>query len=306
MPKKITIIGAGYVGSTAAYALLSQQICEEIALIDIDKKLVESQVMDLQHSVPFFGLCNVKVGDYNDIKNSQIVVVCCGVSQKPGQTRLDLVGANAKIIKTIVPKIFAKNPKVILLMVTNPVDVLTYLACSMFPKKQKQIIGSGTILDSARFRYLLGEYFKVNPQSIHAYIVGEHGDSEIPLLSTAMVGNVPLRKIKGYSQSAIMKIFEKAKNAAYAIIAGKQATHFAIGAGIAVICQTILYNQNRVLPLSHCIKNKYGISDVALSLPVVLGKGGIVQELTPDISQDEVEKLQHSAEVIKGVIRKVI
>lgn len=304
--KKITIIGAGFVGSTAAYTLLSQRACEEIALIDINEKLVHSQVMDLQHSMPFFGYCNIKVGDYDDLTDSQIVVIACGASQKPGQTRIDLVEQNAKIIKKIVPKIFAKNPRIILLMVTNPVDVLTYLACSLFPQKEKQIIGSGTILDSARFRFLLGEYFKINPQSIHAYIVGEHGDSEVPLLSTATIGNTPITRFKNYSKKAVEEIFEKAKNAAYSIIKGKQATYYAIGAGIAQICQAILRNENRVLPLSHLIHNQCGLSDVALSLPVVLGEKGITQELIFDICPEETEKLKKSAIILKKIIKKII
>jgi L-lactate dehydrogenase len=306
MSKKVTIIGAGFVGSTAAYALLSGHFADEIALIDINERLVKSQVMDLQHSIPFFGLCRIKVGNYNDITNSQIVVVAAGSSQKPGQTRLDLVKQNAKIIKNIVPKIIAKNPNVILLIVTNPVDVLTYLACRLFPEKRKQIIGSGTVLDSARFRYLLGEYFKINSQSIHAYIIGEHGDSEVPLLSTATIGNVPLTKFKGYSKKAMEKIFEQAKNAAYSIIEGKQATYYAIGAGIAQICQAILHNENRVLPLSHYIDNQCGISDVALSLPAVLGEQGIAQELIFDICPEEMEKLKKSAKTLQEVIKKII
>ncbi|MEW6407768.1 MAG: L-lactate dehydrogenase [Patescibacteria group bacterium] len=304
MSKKITIIGAGFVGSTAAYALLAKHVADEISLIDINEKLVNSQVMDLQHSVPFFGLCKIKAGTYDDIKNSQVVVMAAGVSQKPGQTRFDLVKQNARIIRDITPKIFSKNPKVILLMVTNPVDILTYLACSLFPQKEKQIIGSGTVLDSARFRFLLGEYFKINPQSIHAYIVGEHGDSEVPLLSTATIGNMPITRFKNYSKKAILKIFEKAKNAAYSIIEGKQATYYAIGAGIAQICQAILHNENRVLPLSHLIHNQCGISDVALSLPTVLGDKGIVQELIFDICPEEMEKLKESAAMLKKVIKK--
>lgn len=210
-----------------------------------------------------------------------------------------------KLLKKSRQKFFAKTPDIILLMVTNPVDVLTYLAYRMFPKKEKQIIGSGTILDSARFRFLLGQYFNVNPQSVHAYIVGEHGDSELPLLSTASIGNIPLTKFPNYSQKAVFEIFGKAKNAAYAIIEGKQATYYAIGAGIAQIVETILDDENRVLPLSYYIKNRYGIFNVCLSMPVVSGRTGIKQTLYLKISDNELKKLQQSADVLKKVISEV-
>src|SRR3989338_4578012 len=186
---KVTIIGAGMVGSTAAYSLIASDVTEEIALVDINKKFLKSQVMDLQHSVPIWGYTNVKVGDYSDIKDSKVVVFCAGASQKTSfQNRLELVKINSKILKDALPKIFKANPKVILVIVTNPVDILTHLAIKMFPKYKKQIIGSGTILDSARFRFLIVQELKVNPESVHAYIVGEHGDSEVPLWSTADVG----------------------------------------------------------------------------------------------------------------------
>ena len=174
---KVTIIGAGMVGSTAAYSLVTNDIVNEIALIDIDKKLVESQVMDIEHAVPFYGYTKVKVGTYKDCSDSKAAIICCGAAQKPGETRLDLVKKNSKIIKEIIPKIFKQNPNIIIVMVANPVDVLTYLSVKMFPKKKKQIMGTGTILDSARFRHLIGGHFNINPRNIHAYIVGEHGDS---------------------------------------------------------------------------------------------------------------------------------
>ena len=229
---KITIIGAGMVGSTAAYGLLASNIAEEVALIDLNEKMVKSQVMDLQHSVPFWGYTEVKAGSYEDIKDSRVVVITCGAAQKPGETRLDLLKKNSSIIKEIMPKIFKNNPNIIVMIVTNPVDILTNLAIKMFPKKKKQIFGSGTILDTARFRLLLGERLAVDPKSVHAYIIGEHGDSEVPLWSTAMVGNAPLDCFKKISDRDKKNIFERAKNAAYASIQGKQATYYAIAGGI--------------------------------------------------------------------------
>lgn len=306
MRNKVTIIGAGWVGSTAAYSLIASNITEEIAIIDINKKLAESQVMDLQHSVPFWGYTRIKVGTYKDVADSGIVVVCCGVGQKPGQTRMDLIKSNSVIMKDILPKIFKKNPDVVVLIVTNPVDVLTYQAVKMFPKKKKQIIGSGTILDSARFRFLLGEYLEVDPKSVHAYIVGEHGDSELPLWSTATVGNTSLDKFKKIPAKIKKEIFEEAKNAAYTIIEGKQATYYAIGAGIEQIVDTVLFNNRTVFPVSYYFEGEYGIKDVCLSLPVVLGRKGIIKKINiTGMSSDEKKLLQKSAKKIRETAKKI-
>ncbi|OGY43839.1 MAG: L-lactate dehydrogenase [Candidatus Buchananbacteria bacterium RIFCSPHIGHO2_02_FULL_40_13] len=296
---KVTIIGAGLVGSTTAFSLLAENVAEEIALIDINKKLVSSQVMDLQHSVPFLGYAKVKVGTYNDIGDSRLVIITSGASQKPGETRLDLIKKNSTIIKEIVPQIFKANPKVIVIMVTNPVDILTHLTIKMFPDKKNQIIGSGTVLDSARLRFLLGERLKVDPKSIHAYIVGEHGDSEVPLWSTASIGNAPLDKFKKLTAAEKNKIFKKAKNAAYAIIAGKQATYYAIAAGVAQIAKAILFDQKTVLSVSHLIEGEYGLRHICLSLPVVIGRTGIIGKLPLAISKEEKKQLQTSAAKLK-------
>lgn len=301
MKNKITIIGAGFVGSTTAYSLIAANITEEIAIIDINKKLAISQVMDLQHSVPFWGYTKVKVGSYKDVSDSKIVIICCGAKQKPGKSRLDLVKKNSAIIEDVAVQVFKNNPNVIVLMVTNPVDVLTYLTIKKFPKNKKRIIGTGTILDSARFRFLLGQYLNVNPQSVHAYIVGEHGDSEVPLWSTASIGNTLVRKFKQISPEIKKDIFQKAKNAAYAIIEGKQATYYAIAAGTTQIVESILFDKKRVLPISYYLEGEYGIKDVCLSLPVVLGRDGVIERLEIDIDAEEKRLLKESARKIKKV-----
>ncbi|MBZ1356448.1 MAG: L-lactate dehydrogenase [Candidatus Nealsonbacteria bacterium] len=301
MKNKITIIGAGFVGSTTAYSLIAANITEEIAIIDINKKLAISQVMDLQHSVPFWGYTKVKVGSYKDVSDSKIVIICCGAKQKPGESRLDLVKKNSAIIEDVAVQVFKNNPNVIVLMVTNPVDVLTYLTIKKFPKNKKRIIGTGTILDSARFRFLLGQYLNVNPQSVHAYIVGEHGDSEVPLWSTASIGNTLVRKFKQISPEIKKDIFQKAKNAAYAIIEGKQATYYAIAAGTTQIVESILFDKKRVLPISYYLEGEYGIKDVCLSLPVVLGRDGVIERLEIDIDAEEKRLLKESARKIKKV-----
>jgi L-lactate dehydrogenase len=305
MNNKITIIGAGMVGSTIAYSVVNKEIAEEIALIDINDKLVNSQVMDIQHAVPFLGQTSIHVGDYDDIKNSMIVVITCGIAQKKGETRLNLIEKNAKIIKDIIPRIFEKNPKAIIVMVTNPVDILTKLAIDMFPKKKNQILGTGTLLDSARFRHLIGQKMNINPKSIHAYVLGEHGDSEFPVWSTAQIGNMKLVTCTRLKKKDKEKIFQKTKNAAYTIIEGKQSTYYAIGAGTAYLLQVILQNKKTILPISHLIENQFGIDHVCLSMPAIVGKNGIVSNICLELSKQEQELLIKSANILKKIYQKI-
>ncbi len=305
MKNKITIIGAGAVGSATAYSLVAANIGQDISLIDIDKKLASSQVMDIQHSIPFWGYAKINVGSYKDVRDSKIAIISCGVSQKKGETRIDLVNRNWEIVKDVLKNVFRENPNIIVLMVTNPVDILTYLSIKMFPKKKNKIIGTGTILDSARFRFLLGEELKINSRSAHAYIVGEHGDSEVALWSTATVGNVHIDKFKKIPQKRKEIIFENAKNAAYAIIEGKQATYYAIAAGVVQISKTILFDKKRVLPLSHYFEGEYGIKDICMSSPVVLGKNGIERKIEINISKEEKGLLKESAKKLKEVAKKI-
>ncbi len=299
---KITVVGAGMVGATSAYSIVAKDIVQEVAIIDVNEDLAKAQVMDLQHSVPFFGSTQVKVGTYEDFRDSRVVVFCAGSAQKEGQTRLDLIKNNSKIVQAIVPEIFSRNPDAILIMVTNPVDALTYLAIKMFPEKKRQILGTGTMLDSARFRHLLGEKLRINPRSIHAYIVGEHGDSELPFWSTAMTGSMSINECRILSQPEKDEIFDQAKNAAYAIIKGKQATYYAIGAGVAHLCSAIINDKRVILPVSHLMEGEFGISDVCLSVPAVVGKEGIAGHMCVVFSDSELELLQRSAEALKQAI----
>lgn len=302
---KVTIIGAGMVGSTTAFSLIAARVAQEIAIIDVNKKLCKSQVMDLQHSVPFLGYSKIKVGSYADLKDSRLVIITCGAAQKVGETRLDLLKKNSIIIKELMPQIFKHNPNIVVIIVTNPVDILTNIAIKMFPSKKQQIFGSGTILDSARFRFLLGERISVNPSSLHAYIVGEHGDSEVPLWSTVMIGNTPLDKFFKLPTKEKEIIFGNAKNAAYAIIEGKQATYYAIAAGLVKLTTAILFNKKTVFTVSHQVNNKFGIKNVSLSLPVVIGAKGVLRDIDIDISIAEKKLLQKSAKKLQQVEKEL-
>ena len=305
MKNKVTIIGAGMVGSTLAYSLVTQDSAEEIAIVDLNKKLAKAQVMDLQHAVPFTKQTHVKVGTYNDCRDSGVVVITCGAAQKPGETRLDLIEKNTKIIREIMPQIFKANPNIVVLMITNPVDVLTYAAIKMFPKKKHQIMGSGTTLDTARFRYLLSQKLNINAKSIHAYIMGEHGDSEFPVWSTARIGNSKLLEHKNFNKQDQVKVFKETKNAAYAIIDGKQSTYYGIGSAASYIIKAILHDKRIILPVSHLIENIYGVKDVCLSTPAIVGGKGVMETLPLELSKEEQKLFKNSAKVLKKAIKSV-
>lgn len=287
------------VGSTLAFSLITRKVTEEIALIDINDKLAEAQVLDLQHAVPFCGSTKVFRGTSDDYTDSAVVAICCGAAQKPGQTRLDLVRHNSEIIKGIVPEVFEKNPEAIVVIVTNPVDVLTQLAISLCPERKDQIMGTGTLLDSARLRHLLSLKLGVNAQSIHAYIIGEHGDSELPLWSSATMGNMKLGLCEDLTEDDKQKIFEEARSSAYTIIEGKQATYYAIGAGGAQLISSILHNERSILPVSHYQTGDHGVEDICLSMPVIVGRKGILGHVCLELSDDEQTKLQASATILR-------
>jgi L-lactate dehydrogenase len=305
MKSKVTIIGAGKVGATIAYSLILKEIVEEIALVDVEPKFVQAQVLDLQHAIPFCGSAKVKVGSYDDCTDSNVVMICCGTAQKPGQTRLDLIKDNTALIKEIVPHIFEKNPEAILIMVTNPVDILTHVAVTLYPEKKNQIMGTGTLLDSGRLRHLLGEKLNISAKSIHAYIIGEHGDSELPLWSSATIGNMRIDTCKDLSEDEKKAIFEQARGAAYTIIEGKQATYYAIGAAGAELVEAIVRNKRNVLPVSHLQEGEHGISGVSLSTPTVIGREGIVGKIHLTLTPEEKKQLQYSADALRQAMEQI-
>lgn len=281
-PSRIAIVGVGNVGATCAYALLLNRLSAEIVLIDGKRDKAEGEAMDLNHAVPFAHATRIWAGDFPDCAGAAITVITAGSNQKPGETRLDMVSRNAEIWRQIIPRIVEHNPQGILLIATNPVDVLTYVALKLSGLPPERVIGSGTILDTARFRHLLSRHFRVDAGSVHAFVIGEHGDSEVPVWSLANVAGMKLRDFcaaRGveYDAKVMEEIFRRTRDAAYEIIQRKGATYYAVAAGIMRLTESILRNQNTVLSLSSLVQDFYGISDVCLSLPSVMNCCGVAE-----------------------------
>lgn len=298
---RVFIIGAGMVGSTTAFALLLKEVASEIVFMDRTPEVLEAQVMDLEHSVPSTSGCVVRAGDYADLMDDDIVVVTCGAAQKEGQTRLDLIKINTEIITEIAHKIRDSKKNVYLIMVTNPVDIMTYVATKESGLDPERVFGTGTTLDSSRFKESLSEFFKVNPTDVNAYILGEHGDSSFPATSSANIGSVPLKSMDGYDENKVLGFALEAKNAAYKIIAGKKSTYFAIAAVTTDIIKSILRDENKVYPLTSLLNGEFGLNDVCVSVPHTLGVDGakILDEFV--MSEDELDKLNKSAEILKSL-----
>jgi L-lactate dehydrogenase len=309
-PVRVAIVGVGNVGATFAYALLLSGLASEIVLIDANRAKAEGEAMDLNHTVPFTHPTRIWAGDYPDCSGTLVTVLAAGASQKPGETRLDLIKKNAAIWRTIIPEVVKHNSAGILLIATNPVDVLTYAAWKLSGLPAQRVIGSGTVLDTSRFRYLLSQHFGVDARSIHAYIIGEHGDSEVPVWSLANIAGMRLPEFcqaqnLPYDPHAMEEIFVQTRDAAYRIIERKGATYYAVAAGLMRITQAIVRNQSTVLSASSLISDYYGIEDVCFSLPTVIDRGGVEKVLRLQLSPEEIEKLRHSADVLKATIRSL-
>jgi L-lactate dehydrogenase len=306
-PARVAVVGIGNVGTTFAYALLLSGLAAEIVLIDANRAKAEGEAMDLNHTVPFTHPTRVWAGDYSNCAGAVVTVLTAGAGQKPGETRLDLIKKNAAIWRDIIPNVVKNNPNGILLIATNPVDVLTYAAWKLSGLPSERVIGSGTILDTARFRYLLSQHFRVDASSVHAYIVGEHGDSEVPVWSLANIAGMRLPefcKMQGlkHDPKAMDEIFTQTRDAAYRIIERKGATYYAVAAGLMRITQAILRNQSTVLSVSSLVKDYYGITDVCFSLPTVVDRGGIEKAIRLELDPDEIEQLNHSAELLRKIV----
>jgi len=305
---KIGIVGAGSVGATIAYACMVQGVGKHISLYDVATKKVEAEALDLNHGLMFVPMAKVDGSDdINVLADSDVIVVTAGARQKPGQTRIDLAGINTGICRTLIPQLLAVAPNATLLMVTNPVDVLTYIALKLSGLESRRVLGSGTVLDSSRFRFLIAERCSVAVQNVHAYITGEHGDSEFPLWSSASIGSVPVRgwKMPGHGEIGPQdeqNLFDSVRTSAEKIIEGKGATNYAIGLAVSTILQAILWNEGRVLPVSSLLADYRGISDICLSVPSIVGHRGVEGQLPIPMNDAEVSSLHTSAEAIRHVI----
>jgi L-lactate dehydrogenase len=306
-PNRVAVVGLGNVGASFAYALLLSGLAAEIVLIDLNHAKAEGEAMDLNHAVPFAKPTRIWAGTYEDCAGAAVTVIAAGANQKPGETRLDLVHKNAAIFSAIVPEIVKHNPDGIILVATNPVDVLTYVSYKISGLPAARVIGSGTILDTARFRYLLSQHFGVDARSVHAFIVGEHGDTEVPVWSMANIAGMRLadyceaHEIK-CDQADLDEIFRQTRDAAYEIIQRKGATYYAVAAGLMRIVEAILRDQSTVLSVSSLVEGQFGLKDVCLSLPTVVSHRGIERVLQLILSEDERVLLEKSASVLKATI----
>lgn len=308
-PRKGVIIGAGQVGMACAYSILIQNTLDEMVIVDVNREKLEGEVMDLVHGLPFVEPSVVRAGTLADGENADIVIVTAGAKQKPGENRLSLVQRNIEIFKNLIPEIVRCSPGAILLIVSNPVDIMTYVSRKLSGLPSSSVIGSGTVLDTARFRYLLAQKLQVDPRSLHAYIIGEHGDSEVPVWSKVNIAGMNL--LDGHDNNDLKEtaqfdaIFQQVKNAAYEIIQRKGATCYAIGLGVTQIVQAILRNQNRVLTVSSLMNGLHGINDVCLSLPAVVNRQGVTRVLNFSLTPPELEQLQRSSQILRQTIEQL-
>jgi L-lactate dehydrogenase len=309
-PTRVAVVGAGHVGATFAYALLLSGLAAEIVLIDKNRERAEGEAMDLSHAVSFAHQTRIWAGGYEDCAGAGVTMIAGGVGQKPGETRLDLLKRNAEVFAEVVPQVVRHNPDGLILVATNPVDVMTYVTIKYSGLPPERVIGSGTILDTSRFRYLLSRHFGVDVRSLHAWIIGEHGDSEVPVWSLANIAGMRLRDYAAahgpaYDEAAMEEIFRQTRDAAYHIIKRKGATYYAVAAGLMRVVEAVLRDQHTVLSVSSLLAGEYGLEDVCLSLPTVVGAGGVERVLRLELDEHEVAALRHSADVLKATIAQL-
>lgn len=305
--RKAAIIGCGFVGATTAFSLMHQGLFTELVLIDTDQEKAQGEAMDLSHGRPYVDTARIYAGSYDDIIDCSLIIITAGANQKPNETRLDLVHKNVSILKSIIPEITKRGCEGLLLIVSNPVDILTYAAYRLSGFPSNRVFGSGTVLDSARFRYLLSEHLKVDTESIHAFIIGEHGDSELAVWSGTNVAGIPIHdfcEFRGHYRhtQAMEAIYHRVKNSAYDIIERKGATYYGIAMAVGHITESIIRNKNSILPISSLLTGQYGIQDLYLSIPTIVNRNGAQQALEIPLSGQEHLALTKSANTLKNVI----
>lgn len=305
--RKAVIIGCGFVGAACAFSLMQSGLFSEMVMIDANTEKAEGEAMDISHGVPFAKPINIYAGTYDDIKDASMVIVTAGANQKPGETRLDLVKRNISIFQTIIPEISKRNFNGILLVVANPVDILTTVAIKLSNLPENKVFGSGTVLDTARLKYELGKHLQVDSRSVHAFIIGEHGDSEIPAWSCVNISGVPLNKfceMRGFydHEGAMKKIAEDVKNSAYEIIQKKKATYYGIAMAVKRICEAVIRDEKSILSVSSMMHDEYGINGISLSMPAIIGKDGVETLIPLQLSDNETENLRKSAQTLKDTL----
>jgi L-lactate dehydrogenase len=305
---KVAVVGAGAVGTAIAYAAQIRGVCRQLALYDVNADKVRAEVLDLNHGMQFTPMAQITGGDQLDVcAGADVVVITAGAKQKPGQTRLDLAAANVAMCRELVPALVDVAPDALLLVVTNPVDVVTYAALEVSGWPAHRVFGSGTVLDSSRLRFLIAEHTGVAVQNVHAYIAGEHGDSEVPLWSTATIGGVPVQDWRAgdtpLDAEARASIHSRVVSAAYEIIRGKGATSLAIGLAVARVLEAVLKDEHRVLPVTSRLDGIHGLSGVCLSMPSVVGRAGVERVLATPLSAQERDQLVASAAAVRTVAR---
>ncbi len=309
-PRKAAIIGCGFVGSSTAFALMQSRLFTEMVLLDVDFDKADGEAMDIAHGIPFAGQMKIYAGNYEDIADAAIIIVTAGANQKPDETRLDLVNKNVAVYKSIIPRITEQGFEGILLVVSNPVDILTYVAVKLSGFPEKRVIGSGTVLDTARLKYALSEHLGVDSRNLHSFIIGEHGDSEIAAWSSTNVSGIPLDdfcEMRGHFNhtQAMREIAEDVKNSAYEIIEKKDATYYGIAMSIRRICESIVRDEKSILPVSAMIHGNYGIDGIALSMPAIVGASGVETHVPISLSDSETEALKRSAGTIQEIVSQL-
>ena len=310
--QKVTVIGAGFVGSTTAYTLMLNGLFSELVLIDINATKAKGEAMDLNHGLPFAKPVKIYQGSYEDSKDSDLIIITAGANQKEGETRIDLVHKNTAVFKSIISEIIKYNSpeNTLLLVVTNPVDILTYVTWKLSGFPLNRVLGSGTVLDTARFKYLIGQHAGVDTRNVHGYILGEHGDTELPAWSLTSIAGMTMDTYCATCNECdncneLDKIFNEVKNSAYEIINAKGATYYAVALAVARIVEAIIRDEHSILTVSSILQGQYGISDVAISVPTVVDRNGVNRVLEVPLSENEQKLLNHSAETLKSIIREL-
>lgn len=312
--RKVALVGCGMVGMSYAYCLLNQTVCDELVLIDVNKQRAMGEAMDLNHGLAF-AASNMEIysGDYEDCRDADLVVICAGVAQKPGESRLDLLKRNAQVFRTIIEPITRSGFSGIFLVATNPVDIMTRITCALSGFNAGRVLGSGTALDTARLRYLLGEYLHVDPRNVHAYVMGEHGDSEFVPWSQAMVATRPILELcgrepeeEGVSREKLLEIADQVKGAAYQIIDAKQATYYGIGMALTRITKAVLGDENSVLTVTAMLRGEYGQRDVFVGVPCVINGSGARRVLELPLTQEEAEQFASSCQTLQDSFEGVL